>query len=272
MWQGVVPVATGGAAAEAAGLATSPTASTVVERGAEAAATTTTLNPWDLILDAGPMVTGVMIVLLAASVICWAIVVAKLVQFTTARLRSHSFLKHLRLAVDDEHAVELAVRAGGTSPHARLWLAAQHERELRPQEGVPDGRDVGAGPTKRLERTLSKAVDVEVTRMEGWLSLLATIGSASPFVGLFGTVWGIMSSFINIGAQESASLAVVAPGIAEALIATAVGLVAAIPAVVAYNAFVRRIRVWNEELATFAAELVNQEDAKRHAPPAAAAG
>ncbi|NMC71255.1 MAG: tonB-system energizer ExbB [Myxococcales bacterium] len=266
MWQGVVPVATGGAAT--AGLATSPAAGAAIERGAQAA-TATTLNPWDLILNAGPVVTGVLVVLLAASVICWAVVVAKAVQLGVSRVRSRSFLKQLRLAADDDQATELAVRAGGQSPHARLWLAARHEREVRPQEGAAAGGEPGEGPTKRLERTLSKAVDLEVTRMEGWLSLLATIGSASPFVGLFGTVWGIMSSFINIGAQESASLAIVAPGIAEALIATAVGLVAAIPAVVAYNAFVRRIRVWNEDLAAFAAELVNQEDAKRAAPPAA---
>jgi len=267
MWQGVVPVATGGAVAT--GLATSPTAGSVVEPGAPAA-TAATLNPWDLILHAGPVVTGVLIILLGASVICWAIVVAKAVQLGVSRVRSRSFLRQLRLAVDDDQATELAVRAGGTSPHARLWLAARHEREVRPQEGA--GGEPGEGPIKRLERTLSKAVDLEVTRMEGWLSLLATIGSASPFVGLFGTVWGIMSSFIHIGAQESASLAVVAPGIAEALIATAVGLVAAIPAVIAYNAFVRRIRVWNEDLAAFAAELVNREDAKRAAPPAAGAG
>jgi biopolymer transport protein ExbB/TolQ len=271
MWQGVVPVATGGAAAEAAGLATTPAVGAAAERGAQAA-TTGSLNPWDLILDAGPVVTAVLVMLLIASVVCWAIVATKGVQIVVARLRSRSFLKQLRTAVDDDHATELAVRAGGASPHARVWLAARHELELRPQEVGPAAREPSEGPTKRLERTLSKAVDVEVTRMEGWLSLLATIGSASPFVGLFGTVWGIMSSFMNIGAQESASLAVVAPGIAEALIATAVGLVAAIPAVIAYNAFVRRIRVWNEELAAFAAELVNQEDARRHASPAAAAG
>jgi biopolymer transport protein TolQ len=260
MWQGVVPVATGGAGA--AGLAASPAAgATAAHAGAKAAATTV-LSPWELILNAGPVVTVVLYLLLVASVLCWAIVVAKAIALAMARARSHSFLKSLGNAVDEQTALELATRAGPASPHARLWLTARREAETRPAEGVRGGTKEES-PVKRVERTLTRAVDVEITRMEGWLSLLATVGSAAPFVGLFGTVWGIMTSFMDIGAQESATLAVVAPGIAEALIATAVGLIAAIPAVIAYNAFVRRIRVWNEDLAAFAAELVNEEDARR---------
>jgi TolQ protein len=262
MWQGVVPVATGGAAAAAqAGLASAPGAGPAAHAAAQAGAATQTISPWELILNAGPVVTVVLYLLLAASVVCWAIIVAKTIGLTVARIRSRMFLKAVARADDDEQLLEAAMRAGPTSPHARVWLAGKREAQLRPAGGGAD--DAGdEGPTKRVERTLAKAVDGEVTRMEGWLSLLATVGSAAPFVGLFGTVWGIMTSFMDIGAQESATLAVVAPGIAEALIATAVGLVAAIPSVVAYNAFVRKIRVWNEELSAFATELVNEEAAK----------
>ena len=265
MWQGVVPVATGGA--EAAGLAATPAAGAAAHAGAKAAATTV-LSPWELILNAGPVVTIVLYLLLAASVLCWAVVVAKAIALALARARSHSFLKALGNAADEQAAMELAVRAGPASPHARVWLAARRESETRPPAATSGGAKE-EGPVKRVERTLTKAVDVEITRMEGWLSLLATVGSAAPFVGLFGTVWGIMTSFMDIGAQESATLAVVAPGIAEALIATAVGLIAAIPAVIAYNAFVRRIRVWNEDLAAFAASLVNDADARLHGTAAA---
>jgi len=263
MWQGVVPITTGGAdaAVQAAGLATSPAVGTAARAGARAAAAGTTLNPWELILNAGPVVTVVLYLLLAASVLCWAIIVAKAIGLSVARIRTRMFLKALENAADDDAATELAMRTGAASPQARIFLAARREAETRPGSGAGvETRE--EGPIKRLERTVAKAVESEITRMEGWLGLLATVGSTAPFVGLFGTVWGIMSSFIDIGAQESATLAVVAPGIAEALIATAVGLVAAIPAVIAYNAFVRRIRVWNEELAAFAAELVNREDAR----------
>jgi len=261
MWQGVVPVATGGVLAAQAGLAASPGVGPAAQ-AAKAAAPA--ISPWELILNAGPVVTAVLYLLLAASVVCWAIIVAKGMALVLSRIRSRSFLKAITGVEDDEQGMALALRAGPASPHARLWLAAKREAQLRPATAA--GESAEEGPTRRLERTVAKAVDLEVTRMEGWLSLLATVGSAAPFVGLFGTVWGIMSSFINIGAQESATLAVVAPGIAEALIATAVGLVAAIPSVIAYNAFVRRIRVWNEDLAAYGAELVNDEDAWRAAP------
>jgi biopolymer transport protein TolQ len=254
MWQGIVPGATGGAVQ--AGLASSPGAAAATHAAAHPATGAVAISPWELILNAGPVVTAVLYLLLAASVMCWAIIVAKAGALIVARLRSRSFLHALSGAADDEQAAALAVRAGPASPHARIWLAARREAEVRPDPGAA-GERADEGPVRRVERTLAKAVDLEVTRMEGWLSLLATVGSAAPFVGLFGTVWGIMSSFMNIGAQESASLAVVAPGIAEALIATAVGLVAAIPSVIAYNAFVRRIRVWSEDLAAYAAELVN---------------
>jgi biopolymer transport protein TolQ len=108
-----------------------------------------------------------------------------------------------------------------------------------------------------VARALRRASNNEVTLLENLLPVLATTGSVAPFIGLFGTVWGVMNSFIGIGNLGNASLAVVAPGIAEALIATAIGLAAAIPAVMAYNYFVRRIRVLESELDAFASDYLN---------------
>jgi biopolymer transport protein TolQ len=104
---------------------------------------------------------------------------------------------------------------------------------------------------------LRRATSNEVMSLEAMVPFLATTASAAPFIGLFGTVWGIMNSFINIGARKNASLDVVAPGIAEALIATAIGLLAAIPAVMAYNYFVRRINVLSSEMESFSSDMLN---------------
>ena len=113
------------------------------------------------------------------------------------------------------------------------------------------------GTMDNITRSLRRATNSEITRLERYLTFLATTGSTSPFIGLFGTVWGIMSAFEGIGKSGSASLAVVAPGIAEALIATAIGLVAAIPAVMAYNHFQHKIRVLVKEMDSFTTEFLN---------------
>jgi biopolymer transport protein TolQ len=126
--------------------------------------------------------------------------------------------------------------------------------ELARVLGSTGGR---AGELTNVERALRRAAMNEVTGLETMIPFLATTGSTAPFVGLFGTVWGIMNSFIEIGGQKSASLDVVAPGIAEALIATAIGLVAAIPAVMAYNYFLRRIHVLQTEMDAFQSDYLN---------------
>ena len=113
------------------------------------------------------------------------------------------------------------------------------------------------GGIENVSRALRRATNSEITRLEKYLTFLATTGSTSPFIGLFGTVWGIMTAFEGIGKTGSASLAVVAPGIAEALIATAIGLVAAIPAVMAYNHFQNKIRVLINEMDSFSTEFLN---------------
>jgi biopolymer transport protein TolQ len=110
---------------------------------------------------------------------------------------------------------------------------------------------------ENIKRALRRAINTEVTRLTHMVPFLATTGNTTPFIGLFGTVWGIMNSFQGIGQRGSASLAVVAPGISEALVATAAGLAAAIPAVIAYNYFTQRIRVVESELQSFSADLLN---------------
>jgi biopolymer transport protein TolQ len=125
-----------------------------------------------------------------------------------------------------------------------------------PANGEPSLRTRFTG-TDNVKRSLRRAINTEITRMTQMVPFLATAGNTAPFIGLFGTVWGIMNSFHDIGQRGSASLAVVAPGISEALIATAAGLAAAIPAVIAFNHFMQKIRIIETELQSFAADLLN---------------
>jgi biopolymer transport protein TolQ len=132
-------------------------------------------------------------------------------------------------------------------------------KKLVDSDGKNDGGALSTdlGGIENVSRALRRATNSEITRLEKYLTFLATTGSTSPFIGLFGTVWGIMTAFEGIGKTGSASLAVVAPGIAEALIATAIGLVAAIPAVMAYNHFQHKIRVLVKEMDNFSTEFLN---------------
>jgi biopolymer transport protein ExbB/TolQ len=173
-----------------------------------------------LVLHADPIVKLVLLLLVAVSVICWAIIVEKTLRLTgfggqVRRLE--------RLAADPASPAE---RKGRLAAH--LISAAQRQSDTAPGEARSEIE-------ARLEKAMRLAARAELNRLQPRLRFLATVGSTAPFVGLFGTVWGIMNSFTAIAAQKDTSLAVVAPGIAEALFATALGLVAAIPAVVAYN-------------------------------------
>jgi biopolymer transport protein TolQ len=174
-----------------------------------------------LFLQADPIVKGVMILLVLASLGCWTIIIEKV-------LRSRSVRRQAR-------AFETAARKGerlqpeASSLMGRL-VAAGHDawRDQDPSESRAERRE-------RIERAMRTALSSDMRQLQTGLPFLATIGSAAPFIGLFGTVWGIMNSFSAIAASQDTSLSVVAPGIAEALFATAIGLVAAIPAVIAYN-------------------------------------
>jgi biopolymer transport protein ExbB len=190
------------------------------------------LTPWQMFLDADMVVKAVMIGLAFASVVTWTVWFAKSVELRIEKRRArhkNRRLDHAKSLIDAEREF-----AREKDPVARLVRAAAHEVELShmlPKDGV---KERIVWQLERIEATASR-------RIGNGMGVLATIGATAPFVGLFGTVWGIMNSFIGISKAHTTSLAVVAPGIAEALLATAIGLVAAIPAVVIYNVFTRSI-------------------------------
>lgn len=177
-----------------------------------------------LVLNADPIVQTVMAILVLSSITCWAIVVEKLISFDRIRRAARAFESAVKADV-------LLAKQGDGIQGAILVAAAREKR---------DGIDPGESRYEyrvRLEMVMRQAMAHQLRQLEPGLPFLATVGSAAPFVGLFGTVWGIMNSFTAIAGSNDTSLAVVAPGIAEALFATALGLVAAIPAVVLYNKF-----------------------------------
>ena len=188
----------------------------------------------DLILDASPVVQGVMVILLLMSIASWAVMIAKYFE-----LKRH---KKWALNFDELfwHSPELTslynqVSAGqeAESGSARIFEAGFKEFIKLKKQGVEDPTDLVNGTQRAMKVAFSK----EAEQIENRIPLLATVGSSAPYIGLFGTVWGIMNSFIAIGQMQQATLSMVAPGIAEALIATAMGLFSAIPAVMAYNRF-----------------------------------
>lgn len=179
------------------------------------------LSIYGLVMQADPIVKAVMLILVLMSVACWAIILEKAIRLSKLRRD----LKRLERTVAAETTTE-APRGLVRS----LLSAAHNEAEEGASRNEPRGE-----LRARLERAMRSALKVELQRLEVGLPFLATVGSAGPFIGLFGTVWGIMNSFTAIAQQKDTSLAVVAPGIAEALFATALGLAAAIPAVMAYN-------------------------------------
>ncbi len=191
------------------------------------------LSPWSMFLSADIVVKAVMVSLIAASLVTWTILFGKTIELATARRRLSRELARMgeaRMIAD----ARLALGRGGLV--ADLLAAAVSELEMS-----GDG-STRTGIRERTESRLSEIIRAEVQSLRRGMGLLATIGSTAPFVGLFGTVWGIMNSFIGISKSQSTNLAVVAPGIAEALLATATGLVAAIPAVIIYNHFSRSTR------------------------------
>jgi biopolymer transport protein TolQ len=216
------------------------------------------VDVFDLILQAGPVVKLVLLVLAGMSVVSWAIIVFKWRELRGARQDSEAFLEVYR-----DEGLAAAYEAGlplERSPLASLFLAACEElKRLKGRAGP--GASFAATPEvdretlRHVGKRLAWMQASEVHRLERGLSFLATTGSSAPFIGLFGTVVGIITSFQGIAASGSASLAVVAPGIAEALIATAVGLLAAIPASVFYNYFVAFIGEITSAIELFAEEL-----------------
>jgi biopolymer transport protein ExbB len=189
------------------------------------------LSPWSMFMSADVIVKAVMIGLAFASLVTWTIFLAKLFELSLAKRR-------LRVALDrigDARSLAEAQMALGAKHSVLSSLLAAAMREARLSAGISSD----SGIKERAASSFAEIVRAEARRIRSGMSVLATIGATAPFVGLFGTVWGIMNSFIGISKSQTTNLAVVAPGIAEALLATAFGLVAAIPAVIIYNHFSR---------------------------------
>lgn len=220
---------------------------------------------WMIIMGAGWVVKGVMMLLLLFSVVCWGIIFTKAIVLSRAKKDTQLFFDAFRES--RKFSLLYAEAKQFTySPLAHVFKAGYAEltRISRVQAtGPKNGTDAAQEPEyertgmDNVIRSLQQAVTAERTRLERGVNFLATTGSSAPFIGLFGTVWGIMESFRRIGVMKSVSLSVVAPGIAEALIATAAGLLAAIPAVIFYNYFLSRINTIATEMDNFASELVN---------------
>jgi biopolymer transport protein TolQ len=205
-----------------------------------------------LILSAGPVARGVVMLLLFFSVVSWTIIFYKWRQLSVAE---HEGIKFLKIAKDSESFKRLATTYADNpdSPFYKLVLASYRELAGRQKEGT--GPVVGLVPA--VESVLRVSVAEETERLEHRLSFLATTANTAPFIGLFGTVWGIMDSFREIGVRGTTSLAVVAPGISEALITTALGLATAIPAVLGYNYLVSRLKGVSVKMENASAYIVN---------------
>jgi biopolymer transport protein TolQ len=212
------------------------------------------LSVWGLFLEADIVVQAVMVLLLMASFWSWAVIFEKVFRLRRLRERAGQF--------------EEAFWSGGSlddlydrldnrppDPMASIFVSAMREWRRSAARGIAASAEIKSGLQVRIERVMEIAMGREMDRLERHMTFLASVGSAAPFIGLFGTVWGIMTSFQSIAASKNTSLAVVAPGIAEALFATAIGLVAAIPATIFYNKFASEVNKQAQRLEGFADEF-----------------
>ena len=225
------------------------------------------INIFQMMINAGLMVQFVLLLLLFFSITSWAIILIKYRYIMKAFRESARFTDFFWKSRDLSNAF-LKAKQLGSSPVARVFRVGYLELKKLSKSGIPisssQSTETEASPlssmftgTDNVKRALRRAINTEMTKMTQMVPFLATTGNTAPFIGLFGTVWGIMNSFHGIGLKGSASLAVVAPGISEALVATAVGLAVAIPAVIAFNYFTQKIRVIESELQSFAADFLN---------------
>lgn len=207
-------------------------------------------SAWSMFREASLVVQIVMVILIAASFWSWAIIVEKIWKFATLRKKFDSFEKSFwsGTSLDDLYS---KLDSENRSPIERVFASGM--REWR--RSFETGGGLIAGASQRIDRAMGVAVERETQKLETWMGFLATVGAIAPFVGLFGTVWGIKNSFEEIAVSQNTNLSVVAPGIAEALLATALGLIAAIPAVIAYNALSERIGRLSARLETFSDEF-----------------
>ena len=212
-----------------------------------------------MVLNSGLVVQFVLLMLLIFSVVSWAIIFFKYRYYRNIKkeneLFSADYLKSNKLSEILPAAKKY--KYSTTAEVFRVGYTELINLNKTNRESAPSGDEIKLSSLDSVDRSLNRACNTEMTKLESALGFLATTGSASPFIGLFGTVWGIMDTFKGIGARGSATLAVVAPGISEALIATAAGLAAAIPAVIFYNYFLNQSKNMVQEMDNFAAEFLN---------------
>lgn len=213
-------------------------------------------SAFDAILQASPIVQITLLILIILSVVCWGVGITKWKQFKKIAEHNELFLAHFWKATSLDSLYE-QIDQYSSSTLARVYKSAYLELKKLAESATSNGHRPQLSSVDNLERVIRKATENELSSLESRLNWLATTGSTGPFIGLFGTVWGIMGSFHKIGQTGTASLAVVAPGISEALIATAIGLAAAIPAVMLYNHFITRVRKEEIELNNFSADFLN---------------
>jgi biopolymer transport protein TolQ len=216
----------------------------------------------DLLWGSGPVVLGVLYSLIATSVAAWGVIFFKARQMAAAKAGSQAFLD---MFWDTRSLAEVARRAQNlpSSPTGEVFAAGYEELlRLHNKKKSAEGLTTELTGVANVERAMRRAASLERTELEKMLTFLATAASTTPFVGLFGTVWGIMNSFVGLSAGGPSSIQAVAPGISEALIATAAGLAAAIPALVAFNYFSRRARLLGSDMDHFISDFLNI--AERH--------
>lgn len=220
----------------------------------------------DMLLGTGPVVQAVLLLLIAFSIGSWGIIFHKFVQISRARSESERFI-----AIFWESKNLAAIHSAGVglkrSPIAQVFRAGYQEllqltRAKRQVVGAEGGFSTDLGGVDNVTRAMKRQENVELAKLEAGITFLATTGSTCPFIGLFGTVWGIMTAFLGLSAAHTSNIQAVAPGIAEALITTAVGLVAAIPAQMFFNFLTTRVRLLATEIDNFIAEFLNI--AERH--------
>ena len=217
----------------------------------------------DLITGAGPVVQIVLYLLILFSVVSWGVILFKFRHVREAKKQSARFIEIFwesrNLASIHEASQELEA-----SPVAHVFIAGYEEllRVSRRNAAETEGLTTDLSGVDNVARAMKRAANVELTKLEQTLTFLATTSGSTPFIGLFGTVWGIMNAFRGLSVTRSSTIQAVAPGIAEALIATAAGLVAAIPALIAYNHFLQEIRVLTADMENFTQEFLNI--AERH--------
>lgn len=208
------------------------------------------LSMLGLFMQADIIVKAVMLILLFSSVWCWAIILEKRGTLGKLNRRANKF-EDAFWSGEPLDKLYQRIKKSANDPMLKTFSAGMEEWQNTVSGGIPDREELQASLKQRVERAMNTTINRELHKIERGMTFLATVGSTAPFIGLFGTVWGIMNSFAAIAQTKNTSLAVVAPGIAEALFATALGLVAAIPAVVAYNGFSSKLGRYGDRLDGF---------------------